>query len=136
VIINQRGDGILLGYYVTGDNWIYNNLVVNAGLGPEWRDDPSYHTGIHINSGHEDVASTAVHLYNNTLYGNGWSGAVWESQSGSLLRSFRCAGGLEGHVHATPAGQAHDLVNDIRPIPSTTLRTGFIRVQRCIGNVV
>ena len=85
VIINQRGDGILLGYYVTGDNWIYNNLVVNAGLGPEWRDDPSYHTGIHINSGHEDVASTAVHLYNNTLYGNGWSGAVWESQSGSLL---------------------------------------------------
>jgi len=21
VIVNQRGDGIMLGYYVTGDNW-------------------------------------------------------------------------------------------------------------------
>ena len=39
VIVNQRGDGIMLGYYVTGDNWLYNNLIVNAGLGPEWSDD-------------------------------------------------------------------------------------------------
>ncbi len=33
VILNQRGDGIMLGYYVIGDNWIYNNLLINAGLG-------------------------------------------------------------------------------------------------------
>ena len=76
VIVNQRGDGIMLGYYVTGDNWVYNNLIVNAGLGPEWSDDASYHTGMRINTGHEDVSQTAVYVYNNTLYGNGWSGAT------------------------------------------------------------
>jgi len=85
VIINQRGDGIMLGYYVTGDNWVYNNLIVNAGLGPEWTDDASYHTGIHINTGHESITSTAVFLYNNTLYGNGWAGAVYPEESGSVL---------------------------------------------------
>jgi hypothetical protein len=85
VIINQRGDGIMLGYYVTGDNWVYNNLIVNAGLGPEWTDDASYHTGVHINTGHENVTSTAVYLYNNTLYGNGWAGAVYPEESGSVL---------------------------------------------------
>ncbi len=84
-IINQRGDGIMLGYYVTDDNWVYNNLIINAGLGPEWVDDPSYHTGIRINTGHETVAQTAVYVYNNTLYGNGWSGAVWPDETGSLL---------------------------------------------------
>jgi hypothetical protein len=85
VIINQRGDGIMLGYYVTGDNWVYNNLIVNAGLGPEWSDDPSYHTGIHINTGHETVSQTAVYIYNNTLYGNGWSGAAYPEETGSVL---------------------------------------------------
>ena len=85
VIVNQRGDGIMLGYYVTGDNWVYNDLVVNAGLGPEWVDDPSYHIGIRINTGHEEVTQTAVYLYNNTLYGNGWSGAADPQESGSLL---------------------------------------------------
>jgi len=85
VIVNQRGDGIMLGYYVTGDNWVYNNLVVNAGLGPEWGDDPSYHTGLRISTGHETVSQTAVYIYNNTLYGNGWSGAAWPGETGSLL---------------------------------------------------
>ncbi len=83
-IINQRGDGILLGYYVTGENWIYNNLIVYAGLGPEW-DDPSYHTGIHINTGHEQAGETIVYIYQNTLYGNGWSGALFAGETGSLL---------------------------------------------------
>ena len=85
VIVNQRGDGIMLGYYVTGDNWIYNNLVVNAGLGPEWIEDASYHTGIRINTGHEAVSQTDVYLYNNTLYGNGWSGATLPGETGSVL---------------------------------------------------
>ena len=85
VIVNQRGDGIMLGYYVTGDNWIYNNLVINAGLGPEWVDDASYHTGVRINTGHEDVSQTAVYIYNNTLYGNGWSGAALPGETGSFL---------------------------------------------------
>ena len=85
VIVNQRGDGILLGYYVTGDNWVYNNLIVRAGLGPEWSDDASYHTGVRINTGHETVTQTAVYFYNNTLYGNGWSGATIPEETGSLL---------------------------------------------------
>jgi len=87
-IVNQRGDGILLGYYVTGDNWVYNNLIVNAGLGPEWGeggDDASCHTGLRISAGHEAVSQTAVYVYNNTLYGNGWSGAFYPGQTGSLL---------------------------------------------------
>jgi hypothetical protein len=85
VIVNQRGDGIMLGYYVIGDNWIYNNLIVNAGLGPEWSDDNSYHTGLRINTGHEQIAQTAVYLYHNTLYGNGWAGAALPEETGSLL---------------------------------------------------
>lgn len=85
VIVNQRGDGILLGYYVTGDNWLYNNLIIHAGLGPEWVDDPSYHTGIRINTGHENVFQTVVYAYNNTLYANGWSGAALPGETGSLL---------------------------------------------------
>jgi hypothetical protein len=85
VIVNQRGDGIMLGYYVTGDNWVYNNLIVNAGLGPEWIDDASYHTGIRINTGHEAVSQTDVYIYNNTLYGNGWSGATLPGETGSVL---------------------------------------------------
>lgn len=85
VIVNQRGDGIMLGYYVTGNNWIYNNLVVNAGLGPEWVGDPSYHTGIRIATGHEEVAQTIVYVYNNTLYGNGFSGAEFPGQTGSVV---------------------------------------------------
>ena len=87
VIVNQRGDGILLGYYVIGDNWVYNNLIVNAGLGPEWSDDASYHTGLRIDTGHETISPTTVYIYNNTLYGNGWSGAVLPDESGSLLVS-------------------------------------------------
>jgi hypothetical protein len=85
VIVNQHGDGIMLGYYVTGDNWVYNNLVVNAGLGPEWSDDASYHTGVRIGTGHEAVTQTTVYVYHNTLYGNGWAGAVYAEESGSLL---------------------------------------------------
>ena len=87
VIVNQHGDGIMLGYYVTGDNWVYNNLVINAGLGPEWVDEPSYHTGVRITTGHEEISETKVYIYNNTLYGNGWSGATYEEQTGSLLIS-------------------------------------------------
>lgn len=82
--MNQRGDGILIGYYVTGENWIYNNLIVRAGIGPEF-DDPSYHTGIHIDTGHEAVAGAQIHVSNNTLYGNGWPGALYPDENGSIL---------------------------------------------------
>lgn len=87
VIVNQHGDGIMLGYYVTGKNWIYNNLIVKAGMGPEWPDDASYHTGIRINAGHEDRRTAQIYCYQNTLYGCGWAGAADPASSGHLLVS-------------------------------------------------
>jgi len=86
VIIDQQGDGILLGYYVTGVNSIYNNLIIRAGLGPEWVTGSSYHTGIRISAGHELVTGTIVYCYNNTLYGCGWNGAQ-TGESGHFLIS-------------------------------------------------
>jgi len=85
VIVNQRGDGIMLGYMVTGKNWVYNNVIIRAGLGPEWTDEASYHTGIRINTGHEQRRTAIVYCYNNTLYACGWSGADDPNTSGHLL---------------------------------------------------
>jgi hypothetical protein len=84
-IVKQRGDGIMVGSDVVGDNWIYNNLIIRAGLGPEWPDGESYHTGIRIGAGHEAVSNTVVHCYHNTLYACGWSGAVLPGETGHLL---------------------------------------------------
>jgi len=103
VIVNQRGDGIMLGYYVTGNNWIYNNLIISAGLGPEWSDEASYHTGIRINTGHEARRNARVYCYNNTLYGCGWSGADDPASSGHLLIS----------PEAVAVGTKADLRNNI-----------------------
>ncbi|MCM3877660.1 MAG: PKD domain-containing protein, partial [Thermoanaerobaculia bacterium] len=87
VIVNQHGDGILVGYYVTGENWITNNLIVRAGLGPEWPDDSSSHTGLRIDSGHEALPGTVLHVHHNTIYGCGWSGAVLQDENGHILIS-------------------------------------------------
>jgi len=88
VIVNQHGDGILLGYYVTGENWIYNNLIIDAGLGPTWAGgEESYHTGIRINCGHELRTNAIIHCYNNTLFGCGWGGTLFPEMSGHLLIS-------------------------------------------------
>jgi hypothetical protein len=86
VIVNQRGDGILLGSYVTGENWLYNNLIVRAGLGPAY-DDGTSQLGIHIDTGHMSVpkAQTLIHCYHNTLYGCGWPDAPSLDESGALL---------------------------------------------------
>lgn len=87
VIVNQRGDGILLGYYVTGVNSITNNLIVRAGLGPEWVSGESYHTGIRVDAGHEDAPGTTVNCCNNTLYGCGWPDAVLPGETGHFMVS-------------------------------------------------
>ena len=87
VILNQHGDGILLGYYVTGENWIVNNLVVRAGLGPDWPDDSSSHAGIRIDAGHEASPGTVVHVLHNTVYGCGWHESPFPEESGLLLVS-------------------------------------------------
>jgi len=75
-IMDQVSDAMLIGYYTVGENWIYNNIIVKAGLGPD--PDPgessaSTHYGVQIDAGHEDT-STVIYFYNNTIYGCGWSG--------------------------------------------------------------
>jgi PKD repeat protein len=87
VILDQHGDGILLGYYVTGENWIVNNLVVRAGLGPDWPDDTSSHAGIRVDAGHESSPGTVVHVLHNTVHGCGWPGSPFAEESGLLLVS-------------------------------------------------
>jgi hypothetical protein len=85
-IENQVGDGMLIGYYVTGENWIYDNVVVRAGRGPEpTTSEPVTHVGVQISAGHEAYAGTTIHFCNNTLYDCGWSGAASAGSSGMLL---------------------------------------------------
>ena len=73
-VINHRGDGILIGYYVTGENWFYNNVLIETGLGPNWNGgtEPSGHNAIQINGGHESGRSTTLYVWNNTIYGGGF----------------------------------------------------------------
>lgn len=84
VIVNQHGDGILLGYYVTGENSIVNNLVIRAGLGPEWPDDTSSHAGIRVAAGHETAQGTTVLLAHNTVHGCGYTDGPIPDESGQL----------------------------------------------------
>lgn len=71
-LINHRGDGILIGYYVTGENWFYNNVLINTGLGPEWGGEISGHYAFQINGGHESDRPTTLHIWNNTILGGGY----------------------------------------------------------------
>jgi hypothetical protein len=74
-ILDQVGDGMLIGYYVTGANWVYNNVIARAGLGPDPREgDACSHFGVNIGAGHEQAPGTVIHFCHNTLYGCGWSG--------------------------------------------------------------
>ncbi len=76
LILNQRGDGILLGSHATGETWVYNNVVINAGLGPAFVDGPgSAYTCLDIRAGHDELgkSGTTLHIYHNTFYGCGWA---------------------------------------------------------------
>ncbi|MFM9910548.1 MAG: choice-of-anchor Q domain-containing protein [Chitinophagaceae bacterium] len=78
-ISNQTGCGIRIGDYVVGENWIYNNVVVNAGLGPDPSGDQAMHVPVYIHAGWDDT-TTLIHFYNNTIYGGGFTGgAAWSS---------------------------------------------------------
>lgn len=83
-VVNQHGDGILLGSYVTGRNEIVNNLVVRAGLGPEWPDDVSSHAGIRVAAGHEEAPGTTVLVAHNTVVGCGYPDGPIPDESGQL----------------------------------------------------
>ncbi|MBK6365039.1 MAG: IPT/TIG domain-containing protein [Saprospiraceae bacterium] len=67
-IINQTGCGIRCGDYVVGENHIYNNLLVNCGLGPDPINGYAMHVPMHIHAGWDDTISL-IHCYNNTIVG-------------------------------------------------------------------
>jgi uncharacterized protein (TIGR03437 family) len=78
-IENQTGCGIRIGDYVTGENWFYNNIIVNAGIGPNPTGDQAMHVPVLIHAGWEGT-TTLIHFYNNTIYGGGFTGgAAWSS---------------------------------------------------------
>ncbi|MCC6810896.1 MAG: right-handed parallel beta-helix repeat-containing protein [Deltaproteobacteria bacterium] len=85
LIVDQRGDGILLGAFVTGTSSVYNNVIVRAGLGPEW-DEPSSHAGIRLYPGHPERSDTVVNVFHNTLVDNGYAGAAWEESGNVFLQ--------------------------------------------------
>ena len=80
-IVNQVGGGMLLGQYMTGENWVYNNVIANAGLGPEPAGgDAQGHIGVEIEPGIEGGPATTLYFCNNTIYACGWQGAAWGAQ--------------------------------------------------------
>ena len=86
-ISNQVGDGLLIGQYVTGENWVYNNIIAHAGLGPEpdpRESGPISHFGVNIDAGHETVQNTVIHFYHNAIYDCGWAGAAARGSSGNV----------------------------------------------------
>lgn len=87
LIVNQRGDGILLGWYTTGETWVYNNVVINAGLGPAFVDGPgSAYTCLDIRAGHDELgkSGTRLHVHHNTFYGCGWAGSDVPNETGAI----------------------------------------------------
>jgi Secretion system C-terminal sorting domain len=78
-ILNQTGCGIRIGDYVVGENWFYNNVVINAGLGPDPTTEEAMHIPVYIHPGWNDT-TTLIHFYNNTIHGGGFTGgAAWAS---------------------------------------------------------
>jgi hypothetical protein len=77
-IIDQKGEGMLLGQYMTGENWVYNNVIARAGLGPERTDGirGMNHIGVQIDMGIRGGPPTTLYFNNNTIFGCGWSGAA------------------------------------------------------------
>ncbi len=66
---NQRGIGLLLGQDVTGDNWVYNNVFVNTGLGPGFPDGGGFFP-FQLQPGSSYAPTpTTLFVANNLVYG-------------------------------------------------------------------
>ena len=78
VIVNQINDGILIGRGVVGENWVYNNLLVNVGL--KSPSDAGEGLGMNIRAGDPQGETSGLpvllHIYNNTLLNSGVAGAA------------------------------------------------------------
>lgn len=123
-ILSQVGDGIRIGDYVTGENWIYNNIVVDAGLGPDPPTEEAMHVPLHVHAGWEGT-TTLIHVYNNTIVGGGWTGgAAWASsmvgfgtshpwaldfRNNVIVSTVSGVGYLNASLDEPPGGVAHNL---------------------------
>jgi uncharacterized protein (TIGR03437 family) len=79
-IVNQTGRGILIGSYVVGpDNYIYNNVIINAGQGPvsKYTNDPAFgYYCVQFSAGWRAYpGTTTIHFYNNSMYNCGFTDA-------------------------------------------------------------
>jgi hypothetical protein len=123
VIVNQRGDGILLGWYTTGDTWVFNNVVINAGLGPEFVDGAgSAFTCLDIRAGHDDLGKdgTRLHIYNNTFYGCGWAESDLPEETGAIELVNSQAYTLDMHnniIYSTQPYLTPQVTNDQVDLP-------------------
>jgi hypothetical protein len=95
VIINQVMDGILLGNGVVGENWVYNNLIMDAGKGLVAGGGRS---GINVRVGNPPSVVSGqpivVHISNNTILN---CGAPGENASGAFI--LAAAAGWTPDVH-------------------------------------
>jgi hypothetical protein len=62
---------------------VYNNVVIAAGLGPEWSDGSSAHAGIRIAAGVDARPGSRLSVYSNTVYGCGFASSETH-ESGNL----------------------------------------------------
>ncbi|MFO0722737.1 MAG: hypothetical protein U1E65_03060 [Myxococcota bacterium] len=75
---NQRGIGILMGADVTGENWLYNNILVNVGLGPGFTDGGAYFP-LQLQPGSSySPRPTTLHVRHNLIYGGSYPGILNE----------------------------------------------------------
>lgn len=80
LVYNVRCDGVNLGTVNpdTGVVEAYNNVIYNAGRGPDPSDDSSSYTCIRVGG---SASSRSVDLYNNTLYNCGSGGSDTSQQA-------------------------------------------------------
>jgi hypothetical protein len=66
---NQRGIGLLMGADITGDNWVFNNVFVNTGLGPVFVDGGGFFPFQLQPGSAVPVRPTQLHVFNNLIHG-------------------------------------------------------------------
>ncbi len=114
-IMNQPGAAFLIGTYITGENWFYNNVIVNAGSGPLSAEADEGHACIRIFAGWVPVETgvpvpTTIHFYNNSVYGCGWPGALNPGSSGVFLLAYQNQYNLDlrnNIFHSGPTAQPY-----------------------------
>jgi Secretion system C-terminal sorting domain len=115
-IANQTGCAIRIGDYVTGENWVYNNVIINSGIGPNPGGDQAMHVPLLIHAGWDVPA--LIHVYNNTIYGGGFTGgALWASSMVGFLDNHPFTLDFRNNIIvSTTAGVTY--LNQSYPIPA------------------